>query len=105
MKPRKYRSLLFKKKESSAQSESRKDTDTSCLVEKLLNRQQEIPGWILSALIIAICQDKVNSILQLKREMPIQDVTQEKFIKHWWKARGILLPEMFLVYPDLSSLA
>lgn len=38
----KYGSLLFKKK-SNAQSESRSDTDASCLVEKLLNRQQKIP--------------------------------------------------------------
>lgn len=39
----KYGRLLFKKKESNAQSESRNDTDASCLVEKLLNRQQKIP--------------------------------------------------------------
>lgn len=39
----KYGSLLFKKKKSNAQSESRSDTDASCLVEKLLNRQQKMP--------------------------------------------------------------
>ena len=76
--------MLFNQEESNGQSESRKDTDTSCLVEKLWNGKQKNPsdenpfwvfGWIISELSIAQCE--VEFISSVKCEMPIQDVTEK----------------------------